>query len=258
MRAAGFFDALGVELGSAFDRLVERRRRRRRLAQRVGAAAAVVAVALTALVAIDRDHPAEAGVQVERRDGFIYVRLTDLEHRPRVIEDAVRKAGLDVAVTAVPTGPSLVGRFVRVGGSGDLKALLRLEPDGSAFGGFAVPEGWDGRLVLEVGEPARDGEAYAVFTNALSEGEPLACTGIAGSEPAEATAIVRARDLAAHWKLVSGLVVEDVDLDDLTVRQQHELQVSHVLGTGVRDVLVYLSGDATPPRGLPLTEPAHC
>ena len=88
--------------------------------------------------------------------GRVAITLLDLEHDPRRIEAAARRAGLDVRVTAVPVGPSLVGRFVAESGMGSLPSeLLALGGDTRAFVGFSLPEGWSGTLDLTVGRPPR-------------------------------------------------------------------------------------------------------
>ena len=204
MTERGFFDTLEAQLGAGFERVAQQRRARRRLAQRVGGAALAVLLAVGAGAIVLRDEPAAAGVRVEERDGLVYVRLVDLEYRADVIEDAARQAGIDVSVESVPTGPSLIGRFIRFAQTGeDTGELRRLDADGPAFDGFAIPADFDGTLVLQVGRPASDDEPYGVFPNALAAGEPLACSGVLGMSPIAARRLALGEDLDVRWTVVT-------------------------------------------------------
>lgn len=202
MSEPGFFDTLEAQLGPGLERVTQRRRTRRRVAQRVaGTVVAVLAAVGIGAFAL-RDEPAGAGVRVEQRDGLVYVRLTDIEYRADVIEDAARDAGIALSVEAVPAGPSLVGRFIAYEQVGeDTGELRKLDADGPAFGGFTIPADFDGRLVMQVGRPAAANEPYFAFSNALAEGEPLACSGVIGRTAQEALRIAESRGLQVRWTL---------------------------------------------------------
>jgi hypothetical protein len=169
-------------------------RRRRRAATAVRRLAAVTAVAVVALaiataVELRTAEPAGAGVEVTHAGGDITVRLTDLEHRPAVIERALREAGIDAHVVAEPAGPSRVGLFLASRGRGALPSELRpLDEDDVFFPAFVIPEGWTGRLDLEVGRPARRGEQYVRYSDAFAPGEPLHCSGLLGRSATAAAA----------------------------------------------------------------------
>jgi hypothetical protein len=153
-----------------------------------------------ALVAL-RPVPALADIELELRGDRLLVRLEDLEHRPEHIEGVLRGVGLDASVVAAPVGPSEVGRFVGTLDDARLPSEVHaLDHGGATFAGFSVPRDWTGHLELRVGRPARDGEPYAVFSDALAPGEPLACRRLLGrpagavlSELAETTLDVRVR-----------------------------------------------------------------
>lgn len=254
-----FRERLGQELDAAFARSAARRTRRRRVAGLV-AAGFGVAVAASALSLFVRSSPVGAGVEVSERGGLVYVRLLEGEFDPDEIEMAVRNAGLDVDVDAVPVGPSLVGKFVRdqIEGS-DLGTLRRLGEDGDTFAGFVLPAGWDGHLSVDVGRPAGDDEDYAVPSNALSEGEPLACTDVIGLLPADAAALLEARSLQGMWRGVSGRAEVRVDERDLDAVPWRTQLVSHALALGPRTVVVYLSETGMAARlDLRLTRPEAC
>jgi hypothetical protein len=254
MTTPGFFDSLERQLGDGFDRAGHRRASRRRLLQRAGGIAAGVLVLLTAFAFVSRDDPAAAGVSIEQRDGLVYVRLTDVEYRADAIEDAARVAGLDIEVESVPTGPSLIGRFVRASGDGIVGKLKELDPDGPAFSGFVIPAGFDGSLSLQVGRPSKDGEPYAQYGNALSEGEPLACTGIVGVTPAEAVEIIHERNIDAVWTLLTARGMQSVDPSSV----DDGVHVARAMSTAPDHVQIVLTDDATPLADLEATAPATC
>ncbi len=181
MTAPATVDELRQQLVAAAGREA-RRHRRRPLAAAIGAAlAALSALALLVLPS----NPAAADVVVRIRHGVIEVTLVDLEHRPERIEAAARRAGLDVTVRAVPVGSSSVGRFVGQDSSGPLPPeLVRLHDGPAGFRGFALPEGWAGRLQLLVGRPAADDETWARYSDATAPGEALACRAVVGREAA--------------------------------------------------------------------------
>jgi hypothetical protein len=180
-----FVAALRADLVRAAIRQHRRRRARRAWALRA-AAVVILAVSGEALLGAVTPSPASADVQIEVVDGRVAVTLEDLEHRPDLIEAAIRSTGLDVRVIAVPVGPSGVGRFIGDASSGDEPdELVALDAGRGSFAGFSVPLGWAGRLELRVGRPARGDEPYAAFADALAPGEPLACRPLIGRPAAQ-------------------------------------------------------------------------
>lgn len=193
-------ERLGVTEGTARIRVTRGLRH-----LRVALVAVLVAIAL--LVGVGAVAPFEdaatADVVVRIDDHDVVVTLEDLEHRADRIEAAVREAGLDVSVVAVPVGPSRVGRFLGQGSSGPLPPELRWVdqgPDGSR--GFVLPVGWPGTLHLLVGAPAGADQPYAVFSDALRPGEPLACRDVLGHPARELAAQLADGDpeLDVRWE----------------------------------------------------------
>ena len=141
-------------------------------------------------------------------------------------------------------GPSLVGRFVGDTQSGERPGAGRVDRNGPAFSGFVIPAGFEGTLVLAVGHPASDGEPYRSFSNAFSEGEPLACSGAMDAVPSRAVEIVEDRGLDAMWMIVSGDGSRPVD--------------AKALASGAHDELVIVQAIAVDPIGCCSTsEPDH-
>jgi hypothetical protein len=177
-----------------------RRSRSRSLVLTIGAL-----VASAALLVVSGPGPALADVQVEVQGGRLLVRLVDLEHRPEHIEGVLRGLGLDASVVDAPVGPSQVGRFVGTLDDSDLATdLRRLGAAKATFQGFSVPVGWTGRLDLRVGRPAGPGESYAVFSDALAPGEPLACRPLLGRPADEVLGAVAHLDLEVVVQVGSG------------------------------------------------------
>jgi hypothetical protein len=169
---------------------------RRRARGRSLALSVTALLLLVATVALARPVPALADVDVEVRAGRLFVRLVDLEHRPDHIEGVLRGVGLDASVVAAPVGPSRVGRFVGALDDAALAAEVhRLGADRDSFGGLSVPLRWPGHLDLRVGRPAEAGEPYAVFSDALAPGEPLACRPLLGRPVAEVLPALASLDL---------------------------------------------------------------
>ena len=255
MSTQGFFDSLEQQLGDRLERTTARRATRRRVVQRAGGVGVGALALVIAALVVTGDEPAAAGVDVETRDGLVYVRLTDVEHRADVIEDAAAAAGLDVTVEEVPVGPSLVGRFITEEREGVIGELRELDRDGPSFSGFVLPANYDGTLVLRVGRPA-DGEPYIQFSNALSEGEPLACSGLLGADPAHAREIVDAHDVDATWVVVTdGGGQRPVAADELEALD--DVEVGQAVAVSADAVFISLVAPGTT-LDTALTAPAAC
>ena len=180
-----FQDALREQLRAAAIRDLQRAPRRRW--RRIGAAAVAVVAAVVGAVALLSPSPAGADVEVRIEDGFVEVRLTDLDATPREVEAAMRDRDLEVEVVRVPVGPSLVGRFLGVQVP-DVpgRPVETFREEGVGFQGFRVPLGWPGELVVQLGSKAAPGEDYGVGSDAFADDEPLHCEGVQGSTLAAA------------------------------------------------------------------------
>jgi hypothetical protein len=174
-------------VGAVDTKLVRDRRRAvaRRAALAMGAVAAVVAVFIAATLPNDR---AQASIDVEVRDGRIFVHLLDLESRPEEIVAAMRNAGIDVVLEEAPVGPSNVGRFVGAVATQSGPALKIARAGGTeAFTSFSVPEGYAGVLRLSVGRKAAPGEQWRTASDATAKGEILECRELRGLTAVEAS-----------------------------------------------------------------------
>jgi hypothetical protein len=250
-----FMDRLRVDLVAAAGR---RQRRTRPLVvqRRLALVAAVVLVVAGLVAALDlRAAPsADAGVLVTHRSGQVNVELTDLEHRPEVIQAALRRAGLDVRVVAGPAGPSRVGLFLADTVTGTLPVELHPENlQNGSFPGFALPEGWNGTAVLTVGRPAKPGENYVRFSDAYARGEPLYCSRIYGLTAADAVARLPKDAARARFETLtgdgSGLV--RLPADQVDASPFASFLVSDAVALSPTDVMITVTAD-----GQPLHHPA--
>lgn len=197
-------DALRAELMRAATRQVNGRQRRRRIV-RGGVMAALTGLVVGSTVLGGTPDRAEADVTIRYSRERVTVTLEDLEHRPGVIEGAIREAGLDVSVRAVPVGPSRVGRFVGTVQAGSAPGEIRAV--GSRPGdylGFSVPRNWDGSLELLVGRPAKAGEMYFTVSDATQPGESLACSDVVGRLATRAEELADAADLVRSYEVTEG------------------------------------------------------
>ena len=191
---AALRDAL---VGAVETKLVRQRRRARtrRVALTMAAIVAVVATVVTVTLPDDR---ADASLEVAARDGLLFVRLVDFESRPNEIVAALRNAGIDAEVEAVPVGPSNVGRFV--GASTTQGRGINIVHDRRfSFSTFSVPEDFQGLLRLSLGRRAEQGEMWRAASDATAEGEVLACRRIRGLTPAEAARLVADAPATVSW-----------------------------------------------------------
>lgn len=154
------------------------------------AAVAAVALAVVAGFVIARPGTAAANVEITRDGADLVVRITETDVDAAEIEQAAASAGIAVAVTEEPVGPSLVGRFIGSSAT-ELPPLIEVvEGDpASGFVGFRIPATYEGSLTLRLGREARDGEEWAALSDATAPGEVLECGdlhAVALTEVAEA------------------------------------------------------------------------
>lgn len=217
------------------------------------AAAAVVALVATVAVVVGGSDPASADVEVIIDGNDLVVRLTDLETRPEEIVEAAREFGLAVKVREVPVGPSNVGRFIG-SASSELPPELRPEGGTETFTGFRIPKDWQGELKLDIGRPARSGEAWSAVSDALAPGEPAACEPLLGASVSEAEAVLSGRRLRTRW-FVLDPGEREVLADDLDTYE--DWKVVRVLAIGPRQVWVQATSDGSWPYPPALPAPVR-
>jgi hypothetical protein len=200
-------------------RLVTRRVRRLALA----AAAASIAAAAT-LVGVEAftTAPAGAGIEFERREGYLVARVVEMRADPAAMRAAFRDHGLDIDLELVPVSPSLVGEIVASSESGPgiehLSDPARGCPQETRCGpiGLRIPLAWDGEADIVLGREALASESYVSAGDAFAQGEALHCaTGVVGATVAAARGVIDKRGLDVIWHVneeidgrVIGRVVE--------------------------------------------------
>ena len=186
------------------------RDRRRTVARRgVLAIAAIVAVVATVVTITLPDDRADASIDVEVREGRVFVRLLDFESRPDEIVAAMRNTGIDVVVDEAPVGPSNVGRFVGYT-STQSGAGIHVVRAGStlAFTSFSVPEDFAGVLRLSLGRRAAVGEQWRASSDATAKDEVLSCRELRGLTALEASHQLAGAPASISWHVVPGGVLE--------------------------------------------------
>jgi hypothetical protein len=190
-------------------------RRVRRLAL---AAAAASIVAVATLIGVEAfTAPAGAGIEFERRQGYLVAQVVDLRADPDAMRAKFREHGLDIDLKLVPVSPSLVGEIVASSDSGPgiehLPDRARGCPEETRCGpiGLRIPLGWDGEAEIVLGRKAEGAEGYVSAGNAFAPGEALHCaTGIVGATVAAAQGVLDRRGLDAIWHVdeeIDGAVV---------------------------------------------------
>lgn len=199
--------ALRDALVSAVETKLVRQRRRARTRRVALTMAAIVAIVATVVTVTLPDDRADASLEVAASDGLLVVRLIDFESRPDEIVGALRNAGINAEVEAVPVGPSNVGRFVGASATED-RAIKIVHDRRFSFASFSVPEGFQGLLRLSLGRRAEQGEQWRAASDATAEGELLACLRVRGLTPSEAARLVADVPASVSWVAIPDGVLE--------------------------------------------------
>lgn len=206
-------------------------------------AAAIILIVVAATIGFGNDQPASASVQVLVRDGYITVRLTDVESRPDEIERVASEAGLDIDVVTEPVGPSNVGKFVRRTAT-PMPPDARVETgDGSSFEAFRLPVDWDGSMTISLGRRAAQGEQWAVVSNALEPDEPAACLDLLGRPLVDVVTDLEGRGLNVRTFVIDPGEVELFD----GFGKYANWPVASVGASGPRDIVIRATQDGVSP-----------
>ena len=190
-------------------------RRVRRIAL---AAAAASIVAVATLIGVEAfTAPAGAGIEFERRQGYLVAQVVDLRADPDAMRAKFREHGLDIDLKLVPVSPSLVGEIVASSESGPgiqhLPDRARGCPEELRCGpiGLRIPNGWDGEAEIVLGREAQASETYVSAGDVFAPGEALHCaTGVIGATVAAAGQVLERRGRDAIWHVdetIDGAVV---------------------------------------------------
>jgi len=233
------------------------RQPRRRAAIVSVATVAVALLVLVGVIGLGPTRPAAAGVQITEGGEFVTVVLTDPLATPEAVGEALRDAGFNVTIHAVPVSPSKVGALVSYGGAPQAPDLELLGVDGVTFTGFRVRTGFDASFDLYFGRSAAAGESYVAGGSAYAPGEPLACVRIWGLRVDDALPIVAERqpELRIRWQVLNE---DSTGMVEVEAREIGEMHVTDALSDGPNEVMIYAS---TTPESLFGSEPpdqSHC
>jgi hypothetical protein len=198
--ADAYQDALRQALVGAVPTKLARDRRRAATRRVVVAMALLVAVLGTIVTVTLPDDRADASIEVEVRDGTMFVRLLDVESRPDEIVGELRNAGLDVTIELVPVGPSNIGRFVSM--TSTESGIGHVSDSTHSFMSFTVPLGFAGKLRLGVGRRADPGEEWRAPSDATAKDEVLECRILRGLTAAEAAREMADVPASVSWNAV--------------------------------------------------------
>lgn len=196
-----FTEALRQQLVEAAERraLAEEPHRRGWVRWSAGlVAAAMLAVVFVGVGTLRDDQVVAADVDIRVAGESLVLELRGRDVSSAEIVEAAKEAGLDVTVSEVPVGPSNVGRLVNSTASELPPVLEAIGADGRTFLGFRIPKDWPGTLGLTLGRAALPGEPFAVASDALQPGEPLACRELMGRDLAEVATELRAEEFTVR------------------------------------------------------------
>lgn len=183
----------------------------------LSAAAAVLLVVVVAAAFLVGGRPTTPAVQVER-DGDTW-RFSWDEGAPD--SDEIRRLGdelgLDLDVAELPTGADGVGTVSGYSSDGAYIAQFGTGQDGSERS-FRIPVDYTGRVVVNIGRLAREGEPWDFSVPATDPHGPLACQPLLGEPLARTIEALEGTSLRVEGladSASSDAPLRDLSLDDL-------------------------------------------
>lgn len=201
---------------------------------------AVAAVALLVMVGLGSAGPAAAGVQITEEGEFFKVMLTDPLANPEAVGEALRDAGFNVTIHAVPVSPSKVGALVGFSGASQAPDFELLSVDGVTFTGFQVRGSADAPFDLYFGRSAAAGEDYEAGGSAFAPGEPFACVPIWGLRVDDALPIIAELqpEVRIRWQVLNENGTGMVEAEATEIGDRY---VTDALSVGPNEVVIYAS-----------------
>jgi hypothetical protein len=218
MKQIPALDRLGDNLEQAITRQQAATRRRQRRARRLLVAATAIAVGVAIVLGLGpsagpdsppvgplRVDPASAKVTVRKIAGFYEIRLANVLAGPEVIQEALRRRGLNVKIQFIPSSPSLVNKEVASYETpGDDRRVRWTYRQASSVDGdlvtVRVPLDYQGELGIAIGRRVRPGEHYqSAAISAQLPGEALHCADVEGKRIRDIVPMLQQRHLRARW-----------------------------------------------------------
>jgi len=141
--------------------------------------------------------------------GFIVATVTNPFAAQSSLNAAFQAAHLNITVILEPASPSVVGTVL-----GTSTSTSRTGPQIEAVGSrgacvtggggpcpieIKIPRDYSGQGTIELGRPAKPGEAYVATTSSFAPGEALHCSGLLNEQVAEALPTIQADKITAYW-----------------------------------------------------------
>jgi hypothetical protein len=172
----------------------------RRLLAAAASVAVIAGAAFTAMALTGGPTGAGATAFAVARlpHGKVSIRVVSTAASAKQMTDQLHAKGLDIFVTTVPATPQLVGTWVSMSTSQDFSPALAKDLVSQALSHSVtldVPAHFTGSLGLSLAVAPSSGEQPEVagLRNALAPGAPLACSGLSGTGPDHAAAVLERR-----------------------------------------------------------------
>ncbi|MER6948438.1 hypothetical protein ABT294_30865 [Nonomuraea sp. NPDC000554] len=182
---------------------------RRRLTWRLAVPATALVAA--AVVGLTWALPLETGfgptaaqaLDIDQEDGYYVIKINDLYANPKLYQDQLRAAGLDISLEVRPVGPAFEGQvFPTTPDHQYIEEIKGIYPpgecdklDGCAIG-VKIPTTFKGTAEISIGRKAEPGEQYEGTTSFDAKGEPMHCVPYLNKTVAELRPILEERGVS--------------------------------------------------------------
>ncbi|MFI7705925.1 hypothetical protein [Nonomuraea sp. NPDC049480] len=187
------------------------RRTRRRLSLRVAMPAGALLTAAVMAVTWLLPTSSAAALDIKQEGGYYVIEIKDLYANPKVYEQQLRNAGLDITLRVEPVTAALEGQVSPTAPDRQwVKSIMGIYPpgpcdkmDGCAIG-MKIPVDFKGTADVRVGRKALPGEQFDSITSFDAKGEPMHCLPYKGKTVAEVRVMLEER----------GIRIEEFFFDD--------------------------------------------
>jgi hypothetical protein len=141
--------------------------------------------------------------------GYIVATVTNPFAAQSSLNAAFQAAHLNITVILEPASPSVVGTVLGTSTSTSstgpqIQAVGSRGACVTGGGGpcnleIKIPRDYSGQGTIELGRPAKPGEAYVATTSSFAPGEALHCSGLLNEQVAQALPTIEADNITAYW-----------------------------------------------------------
>ncbi|MET8863426.1 hypothetical protein ABZW11_10765 [Nonomuraea sp. NPDC004580] len=192
-----------------------RLRRRINLRMAVPAGALLAAGAVAATTWLLPVSPA-AALSIEQEGGYYVIEVKDLYANPKVYEQELRQASLDVTLEVKP-GTAAYERLIHPKAP-DMRHLTEIksifppgpcDKQGGCAVGFKIPKNFSETAEITVFREARPGEKYQAITTFTAKGEPMNCVPHLDKSVTEVLGLLKQRGVRVNEYSDAALVGND-------------------------------------------------